>query len=554
LLPPITRLHPGSSKRKPKPLKASKEQRSNIMMQRKKSTIDGLSHSALEIKDDGESTKKKATRVTFTSRMTKSASNYCLPGVPPPVKLILLSFLGFAFLVVLTAKGHHNHWHYHIRGAPNNLLMREPHMPEPLLDKVQRHMERSKGSLTEHVADKKIRNDESASSIDPTQRMLAQPSRFVDSEKKLKQQLLKLLERQNDESKNKPKNPNDAVLGIKISNRYLGEDLLPYPDSRGDEKEWEKRVEMRKANLERRDKQEWNEMKFQYDEAMEKYEEFYHPMKSQQEAEDNNDSADSHDEKTSANTAPLRPPRGTGQWPSPSEKAGPGTTILLKPAFGSHRPSNDAIFVFAEGYDLSIYLAFVESLRGTGYDGDLVLSISAEDKLKPDVKKYLQSVNSQTGGVNIVAYEVDWTCFSQAGESVAGANGGVAHCKMNNAFGDESGNPIPDPREPRPVATARYELYWIWSLHYKKESWLMLIDARDVWFQLHPFGDLISKEKVSGELHLFGVSFDPLRRAFHYDSYARSFTVTFSFLPGKCGCCENRNIKLQSRLARHCIW
>ena len=30
--------------------------------------------------------------------------------------------------------------------------------------------------------------------------MLAQPSRFVDAEKKLKQQLLKLLEKQNDES------------------------------------------------------------------------------------------------------------------------------------------------------------------------------------------------------------------------------------------------------------------------------------------------------------------------------------------------------------------
>jgi hypothetical protein len=491
------------------------------MMQRKKSTVDGgLSHSAPEIRDAGESSKKKATRLSFTSRMiSKSASNYCLPGVPTPVKLILVSFLGFAILVVLTAKGHHNHWHYHIRGAPNNIPVREPHMPEPLLDRVQRQMERSKGGLTEQIAEKKgTRYDESASFIDPTQRMLAQPSRFVNSEKKLKQQLMKLLEKQNAESKNKPKNPNDGVLGVKISNRYLGEDLLPYPDSRGDEKEWEKRVEMRKGNLERRDKQEWNEMKFQHDEAMEKYEEFYHPIKHHEEAEDDNDSLDSRDGETSANTAPLRPPRGTGQWPSPSEKAGPGTTILLKPAFGSHRPSNDAILVFAEGYDLSIYLAFVESLKGTGYEGDLVLSISAEDKLKPDVKKYLQSVNSQADGVNVVAYEVEWSCFSQTGESVAGAREGLAHCKMNNAFGDASGNPISDPREPRPVATARYELYWIWSLHYKKESWIMLIDARDVWFQLHPFGDLISKENVSGELHLFGVSFNLLRGPFHWDS------------------------------------
>ena len=480
-------------------------------MKRKKSTVDGGQLlSAPEVKDDGGSTKKKTTRLTFASRMiSTSPSNYCLPGIPTAFKLILLSFVGFAFLVVFTAKGQHKHWHYHIR-APNNTPMREPHMPEPLMDKVQRHMERSKGGVTKSVDGKKMPSDESASFLDPTQRMLAQPSRYVDSEKKLKQQLLKLLERQNAELKNKPKVPNDGVLGVKISNRYLGEDLLPYPDSRGDEKEWEKRMEMRKANLERKDKQEWNEMMFRYDEVMEKYEDYYHPLKSHREAGDDHDSLDSHDGETSADTAPVRPPRGTGQWPSPSEKAGPGTTILLKPAFGSHRHSNDAILVFAEGYDLSIYLAFVESLIGTGYSGDLVLSISTEEKLKPDVKNYLLSVNSKAGGVNIVAYEVDWSCFKQSGEAVAGANGGVARCKMNNAFGDVSGNPISDPREPRPVATARYELYWIWSLHYEKESWLMLIDARDVWFQSHPFGELINRGKVSGELHLFGVSFELL--------------------------------------------
>jgi len=159
------------------------------------------------------------------------------------------------------------------------------------------------------------------------------------------------------------------------------------------------------------------------------------------------------------------------------------------------------------GYDLSIYLAFIESLISTGFSGDVVLSISSEEKLKPDVKAYLQSKNSETGGVNIVAYEVNWTCFKRSGEAASGSNEGINHCKMNNAFGDANGSPISDPREPRPVATARYELYWMWSLQYDKESWLMLIDARDVWFQLHPFQELTSRGKVSGELHFFGVSF-----------------------------------------------
>ena len=104
-----------------------------------------------------------------------------------------------------------------------------------------------------------------------------------------------------------------------------------------------------------------------------------------------------------------------------------------------------------------------------------------------------------------MAYEVNWTCFKQSGEPADGSGEGMNHCKMIDAFGDADGNPISDPREPRPVATARYELYWMWSLQYNKESWLMLIDARDVWFQLNPFEELSSREKVYGELHLFGV-------------------------------------------------
>jgi len=177
------------------------------------------------------------------------------------------------------------------------------------------------------------------------------------------------------------------------------------------------------------------------------------------------------------------------------------------------------------GYDLTIYLAFVESLVGTGYDGDVVFSISQEEKLKPGVKEYLQSKNSKTGtGVNIVTYEVNWSCFKQSGEATNGANEGISHCKMNNAFGDASGNSISDPREPRPVATARYELYWMWSLQYKKDSWLMLIDARDVWFQLQPFKKLKDREKVSGELHLFGENADVV--SIGTSDYNRKWLIT----------------------------
>jgi hypothetical protein len=47
----------------------------------------------------------------------------------------------------------------------------------------------------------------------------------------------------------------------------------------------------------------------------------------------------------------------------------------------------------------------------------------------------------------------------------------------------------------------------MWSLMYESDSWIMLIDARDAWFQLDPFDSLGGEVGVDGgELHLFGVS------------------------------------------------
>ena len=463
------------------------------MQHRKKHSGNGTAtHSTSDVDDDGGSAKQKPSHHFFAQRLhsafgptsastsstypvSKKASPpaYTLPGVPVVLKLVLLSFVGFAVLVVLTAKGRHAHWRYHhMRG----------HIPEfPGWHKGSGHNIRESRSKNEAVRTNVDENsDKSASSNDATQRMLDQPSRFVDSEKKLKQQLLKLLEKQNAEHKKKPNDPNDSTLGVKISNRYLGEDLLPYPKSKGEEKEWEKEMEKRKTELAKADQQDWNEMMQQYVKVMEKHieenEHVDHALSSnggdsEHNAQQNADNADAGGEFADKNKA-VRPPKGTEKWPSPSEKAGADTTILLKPAFGSHRPSSNAILVFAEGYDISIYLAFVESLANTGYDGDVVLSISNEEKLKPGVKEYLQSKNAESGGLNVVAYEVNWSCFKRSGEAASGSGEGIHHCKMDNAFGDASGKPISDPREPRPVATARYELYWMWSLQYNKESWL----------------------------------------------------------------------------------
>jgi hypothetical protein len=219
-------------------------------------------------------------------------------------------------------------------------------------------------------------------------------------------------------------------------------------------------------------------------------------------AANNHNDIDARDNKPKV--VPNPPNQQSATWPAPTDKAGPNTTILLHPAFGKHRSTSNAIFVFAEGYDLSIYLAFIGSLSASGYKGDVVISISTKDKLKPGVQDYL---TSEISGLNIVGYEVEWDCYKQSGEVATGANEGINHCQMNRVFGDAERNVVKDPREARPVATARYELYWMWSLMYESDSWIMLIDARDAWFQLDPFDSLGGEVGVDGgELHLFGVS------------------------------------------------
>jgi hypothetical protein len=340
-------------------------------------------------------------------------------------------------------------------------------------------------------------------------------------------------------------NTNESVLGVSIANRYLGEDILPFPKNKGDEKEWEKKMEARKAELRQKDEMEWKELMLEYNAVME---DIVHDVA----VSDTKDQ--SNVMNTKLNNSPQNRPNNSQSksWPSPLDKAaGSGATIILEPAFGAHRSNSNAIFVFAEGYDLSIYLAFIESLSNTGYTGDVVISISTEEKLKPGVKDYLTSKNTGKG-LNIVGYEVEWNCFKQSGQAATGSNEGMNHCQMNHVFGDANKDPVSDPREARPVATARYELYWMWSLKYESNSWIMLIDARDAWFQLDPFMGLEGKVgDDGGELHLFGVSCT----IWSYCGIRKSEQLTQSFFNdlGKFGRRTNRYIKLQSQLAHHCI-
>jgi hypothetical protein len=196
---------------------------------------------------------------------------------------------------------------------------------------------------------------------------------------------------------------------------------------------------------------------------------------------------------------------GPSSFPKPSAKLHPDAVPLLKPTFGQHRPDQDVVMAFAAEYGLNTYLSFVTSLRNTGFTGDIVLAVSKLDLKQRHVQEFFES---QSG---LIVYVIDLKCFNAEGETVDSVKGGMRVCRLHGLYQHDNHHGIVqqmDPRPTRTVATTRYELYWIWALHYQPHSWIMLLDARDAFFQTNPF-DNVPREQVAdrpdGILYFFGV-------------------------------------------------
>lgn len=168
-------------------------------------------------------------------------------------------------------------------------------------------------------------------------------------------------------------------------------------------------------------------------------------------------------------------------------------TLYLEPTLGSHRPSKDAVFSCAEGYDLHVYALFVTSLRETGFDGDIVLSVSNRDEIKPEVFDFLE-YHSNHG---LVVYEgkietVKWLA------------------KLVNVYAPSADSDyyFMDPRKPRANSIVQLELYWALSTLYKPDRKILVIEAKNTYFQRNPFSNIgdYNSGKDRGELHIFGVS------------------------------------------------
>jgi hypothetical protein len=137
-----------------------------------------------------------------------------------------------------------------------------------------------------------------------------------------------------------------------------------------------------------------------------------------------------------------------------------------KPLFNYKHKGGDAVFALACNYPKNFYQRFVGSLRKVGYKDDIVLAVSPIEKMKTGVKGYLQKFH-----VLSYAFEVD--CI------------GKDNCKLQTEFLG-----YPDPRPHRTFANIRYALYEYWMQYYHPNSYILILDFRDTYFQSDPFAGM----------------------------------------------------------------
>lgn len=134
-------------------------------------------------------------------------------------------------------------------------------------------------------------------------------------------------------------------------------------------------------------------------------------------------------------------------------------TAGFKPLYGVKHDGGDAIFALACNYPKEYYQRFAGSLRKFGYKGDIVLAVSPPEKMKNGVGEYLKEIN-------VVAYGFEVDCE------------GTDNCKLKDEVLG-----YPDPRPFRTFANIRYALYEYWMRQYTAQSYILILDFRDTFFQ-----------------------------------------------------------------------
>eukprot|EP00544_Gedaniella_sp_CCMP2646_P010877 CAMPEP_0202496900 /NCGR_PEP_ID=MMETSP1361-20130828/21314_1 /ASSEMBLY_ACC=CAM_ASM_000849 /TAXON_ID=210615 /ORGANISM="Staurosira complex sp., Strain CCMP2646" /LENGTH=303 /DNA_ID=CAMNT_0049128345 /DNA_START=251 /DNA_END=1162 /DNA_ORIENTATION=+ len=131
----------------------------------------------------------------------------------------------------------------------------------------------------------------------------------------------------------------------------------------------------------------------------------------------------------------------------------------------------------ANGYQLPDLILFVTSLLETGYNGDLVISLS---DIKPETLAYFRYHKDR-----IILYDIGIRCRR--------------FCQVD-LYRDKNGSLLVDPRKKRQVAQLRFEIFWAWTQLYSSTTRVFFTDSRDVYFHRNPFENLPT---MTTTLHVF---------------------------------------------------
>jgi len=171
--------------------------------------------------------------------------------------------------------------------------------------------------------------------------------------------------------------------------------------------------------------------------------------------------------------------------------------IALAPDMGSHRYFHDAVFAYTNTMKFDEIVLFVVTLRQSGFDGDIVLSVNIDkmannattndEQERQQLTEFLQYHSQPLGSV--VVYngvirndETDETFWHGMDvESDLVYLRGLYRIKDTKEI-------LEDERIARSLGVARFELYWVWAQSYSPTSRILLIDAQDSYFQ--PNGDM----------------------------------------------------------------
>jgi Tfp pilus assembly protein PilE len=114
--------------------------------------------------------------------------------------------------------------------------------------KIEQEMEKQVGDFLHHKQEPPVVATKQKSTAEATAAMEKQPSSWVDGEKRLKEKLKVLYEKQK----------NGKELGVPVLTRYLGEDIPAWAGEGVNEVEWRKQVDAKYKEMAKQEKQ-WRE-------------------------------------------------------------------------------------------------------------------------------------------------------------------------------------------------------------------------------------------------------------------------------------------------------